>query len=431
MKLLILIAVVIGAAAVFGASGAGKAYGIASATTSYECSGTYNESPTSQTCTISSGSNAVCVLRTNKPVMTQTCAITQAPGTSSNRAKVLQVAMVNHGPTPQKHTQIVKITQTNGAAANIAEVGQVVKQSLGPGHFDDTEESEAEPVTTMSLTPLVLQQDFHQSVEVNQTTTTGNNDSSIGQFGKQRSRAKQAPGITQKQNTLVESHCPVGVDDANANMCSVVKQTSTSGQNVSRLDDAYLQFARAHKSSSALQQQGEATGVGGLDHTIQQTSSGFCKIETRQIERQVERAVRTDGQQIQHGPTRKGSQSFQECSPSAIWRGLQDSTQTATSRPTEQDVDTLVFSTTFAEQDNLLEYIGESSGDIRATQSVKQQTNNQRETETNSCPPPGSPAGDNHFCFAVITCTNPDVDFAPSAAPTDPNRCEAVEPSED
>jgi hypothetical protein len=215
-------------------------------------------------------------------------------------------------------------------------------------------------------------------------------------------------------------------------MCSVVNQTSGSGQNNSTLDDTYLQFERAHKTTTeGVQQQGLAFSQGGMDHEIHQTSSGVCKITTHQTERQVMRAVQASVSQVQHGPTRKGADSDQDCAVGSTWTGTQDSTQTATARPTEADIGSLLYAPTVANQDNTMEYFGSSpNGDIRATQSVKQQANNQRETETNSCPPDSSSSGPNHECAALIVCENPESSLAPvpSAAPQDPGRCEVVIP---
>jgi hypothetical protein len=178
-------------------------------------------------------------------------------------------------------------------------------------------------------------------------------------------------------------------------MCSKVTQTSVSGQNFSTLDDTYLQFERAHKAAGGDQQQG-VSGAGGLDHEIHQESSGFCKIETNQNERQVMRAVQASVAQSQHGPTRKGAGSNQACNADSQWAGGQDSKQVATSRPKEEDIGSLIFAAP-ATQSNLLEYFGVSAGFIHATQSVSQQNNAGKDTEPNSC--------SGHVCGALITCS--------------------------
>ena len=336
MKRSVFVAVAaVAAAAAIGAGGAaGANTGLrtlqATSGTTHECTGTYMETVMSQTCT-TAGNDVVCVLKTDSREMTQTCNVTQTGAT--NRAKIVQVATTNKGPSPQNHTQIVHVTQGSSGGSNWVDVTQVVKQSLGPGHYDDTDESEPESASTTIPGPIETQQDFHQLVTVDQTAAgAGNNSSKISQFGKQRARAKQALSISQNQNTLPGSEvCPA--DDPAANMCSVVNQTSGTGQNVSTLDDMYLQFARAHKTMAAgTQQQGAGPGAGGIDHEIHQTSDGFCKITTKQSERQVLRAVHADETQIQNGPTRKGFGSAQDCGSDAVWTGTQDSTQLATDR---------------------------------------------------------------------------------------------------
>ena len=382
-----------------------------------------------QECVIT-GSTGTCIEKTDSPVAVQRCVFTQTTGDADKHATAIQVAATDKGPSPQKHSQIVQISQTSTAASNFVDISQVVKQSLGPGHFDDTDEDEPDTASASSPLPITTLQDFHQVVTVTQQTLSGGNDSRLSQFGKQRARAMQAPSISEGQNTMTamgEEVCPA--DDSQANMCSVVNQTSGTGQNSSTLDDTYLQFERAHKTTGGDQQQGFAFGAGGMDHEIHQTSSGVCKITTRQTERQVMRAVQANVSQVQHGPTRKGAGSDQNCAVGSTWTGTQDSTQTATARPTEADIGSLVYSPTVVTQDNRMEYFGSSpNGDIRASQSVKQQTNNQRETETNSCPEPGSsPSGPNPICAAVIVCENPELSLAPAptAAPQDPGRCEA------
>jgi len=375
-----------------------------------------------QTC-VAGGNNATCIEKTDSPVVVQTCTITQS-GPAGNQATVVQVAATDKGPSPQNHTQIVDISQTSTDGSNASDVSQVVKQSLGPGHFDDTDEDEPDSATTSSLLPITTQQDFHQVVTVSQNAAgTGDNSSKISQFGKQRARAKQAPSITELQNTLPEPNghtCPAS-DDPQANICSTVDQTSGSGQNISTLDDTLSQFERAHQTTAAgNQQQGMSSSSGGINHDVRQQSAGFCKIVTNQSEHQVQRAVQADESQVQYGPTRKGAGSSQDCNTSSVWTGSQDSTQLATTRPTEADMGSLVFGDP-AFQTNLLEYFGVSTGDIRATQSVSEKTNGASDTQQNSCP--ATPSSDpNHACAITIVCGNTDLSVAP-APPADAGTC--------
>jgi hypothetical protein len=333
---------------------------------------------------------------------------------------VIQVAATDKGPSPQNHTQIVHITQTSVLAdSNFADVGQTVKQSLGPGHFDDTDESEPETATTSSTTAIMTQQDLHQVVTVDQTTVTGNNSSSISQLGKQRARAKQADSISEYQNTMTTpvpaEQCPLS-DDAQANICSLVNQTSMGGgQNISTLDDTLSQFARAHKTTAGDQQQGFAPEVGGINHEIHQSSDGFCKINTKQREIQVLRAVQASVTQVQHGPVRKGAGSNQACNAASVWTGDQDSSQLATSRPKEEDIGSLVFASAAA-QDNLLEYFGVSAGSIHATQTASQHDNAGNDSTSNACPGTG---GSENVCGATISCTEGFCSTSQDANPCD------------
>jgi len=373
--------------------------------------GTPVNTDTEQTCVVN-GTNGTCIEKTDSPIVVQTCTITQS-GPGNNQATVVQVAATDKGPSPQNHTQIVTVDQTSTGGSNSSDVSQVVKQSLGPGHFDDTDEDEPDSASTSSPMPITTQQDFHQIVTVTQNAY-GDNNSKISQLGKQRARAKQSPSIVEDQNTSANEFAGCPSDDAEANICSTVDQTSTNGgQNISTLDETLSQFERAHQTIAGDQQQGFSINQGGINHEIHQSSSGFCKIVTKQSEHQVMRAVQANVTQEQHGPTRKGAGSSQDCNTSSVWTGTQNSTQLATTRPTEADMGSLVFGDP-AVQDNLLQYFGTSTGDIRATQSVTEKTNGRAETKQNSCPasPSSTP---NHACAITIVCGN--VDLAVAAAP--------------
>ena len=395
----------------------------ASGDKSFVCSpavGTPVNTASEQTCAVG-GNNGTCIEQTDSPVVVQTCTIVQT-GATDNQATVVQVAATDKGPSPQNHTQIVNVDQTSTGGSNASDVSQGVKQSLGPGHFDDTDEDEPDSASPSGPLPITTQQDFHQIVTVTQNAGTGDNSSKISQFGKQRARAKQSPSITEMQNTQFAAGaqvCPLS-DDPNANICSSVDQTSGTGQNISTLDDTLSQFERAHQTGAGGQQQGINAGSGGINHEVRQRSDGFCKIVTNQSEHQVMRAVQANVAQAQYGPTRKGAGSSQDCNTSSVWTGTQNSTQLATTRPTEADMGSLVFGDP-AFQTNLLEYFGTSTGDIRATQSVTEKTNGASVTQQNSCP--ASPSSDpNHACAITIACGNTDLAVA-SAPPVEGGVC--------
>lgn len=383
-----------------------------------ECSGTVMfDTPDQQTCVItpSDGSNATCVEQTDSPTAVQTCDITQSNTTTDNQATIIQIAATDNGSPTQDHTQDVNLRQTNDTGSNDANITQVIKQSLGPGHFDDTDTGEADTATTSSPTPITTSQESHQTVSVMQTATlSGDNNSSISQTSKQRVRALHAPMISESQNVAPRDTCPV-TDDTKANQCSLVNQTSTSGQNVSTLDNDYSQFERAHDTTATgTQQQGISAVSGGIDHEIHQTSSGFCKIVTNQDETQTERAVQASETQIQHGPIRKGAGSSQGCASNSTWNGTQDSDQLATTRPTEADIGTAVFGDP-AFQDDMVEYIGNTTGTIQANQSVKEQTNGHPAMAQNSC-------GPSTTCAIAIACGETDASIA-GAPPTQAGTC--------
>lgn len=379
--------------------------------------GTPTNNDSVQTCEIHAD-NGTCIEKSDSPDVVQTCIFVQTSGDSTKRATAIQAAATDKGGSEQTHTQIINVTQSSEAASNFLDATQTVKQSLGPGHYDDTDEDEPESVTTASLTGITTSQEFHQAVTANQTTDSGDNNSNISQFGKQRARAKQTSPIEQSQNTLPGGQCSA-VGDGTANQCSLVTQMSNTGQNSSTLDDTYLQFERAHKAAAGFQLQGRL-GAGGIDHEIHQQSAGHCEIRTTQTERQVMRDVQANVTQTQHGPVRKGAGSNQDCSSDSNWTGGQDSKQIATSRPKETDIGSLVFAAN-AIQSNLLEYFGVSSGSIHATQNVSEQNNASKDTEQNSCPGAG---GTDQVCGATISCTGGTC--APGEVPANP--CASGEP---
>jgi hypothetical protein len=376
----------------------------------FQCSpafGTPVNNDMEQTCVIK-GSSGTCIEKSDSPVVMQTCTFIQT-GPGDNRATAVQVVAVENGGLPVDSTvtqharQTVNDTQTAPlGSSNYLNVTQVIKQSLGPGHFDDTEEAELDPDTSTHQGALSLSQESHQIVMGTQDAPgAGGNNSSISQSLRQRERAVHATvSIDENQNTMTatgDDVCPI-TDDPNSNMCAQVHQTSGTGPNASNLDQNYSQFERAHDTPTGNQKQGVAPSTGGANHEVQQTTiGGVCTIKTNQDEDQTQRAVRATVNQIQNGPTRKGADSFQAntCSPNSTWTGSQNSTQLATTRPTEADVDTNVFADP-ATQNNLLEYFGMTPGSIHATQSVSEKVNNQSTTQSNSCS--SSP------CTALIVC---------------------------
>jgi hypothetical protein len=358
-----------------------------------------------QTCVIT-GSSGTCIEKSNSPVVVQTCTFTQDVPAQDHRANAVQVVAVENGGVPvdtlvtQHATQIINATQTaTSGASNFLNATQVIKQSLGPGHFDDTEEAELDPDTSTHQGALALSQESHQIVTADQTADIGSNNSSISQSSKQRERAVHATvSVDENQNTMPASGqdvCPI-TDDPNANMCARVHQKSGSGPNRSALSQGSSQFERAHDTPTGQQMQGKPT-TGGMNHEIQQTStgSGLCTIRTAQSEHQTQRAVRASVNQVQNGPLRKGVGSSQACSPKSTWTGSQNSAQLATTRPQEADVGSSVFGDP-ATQNDLLEYFGTTTGQIQATLSVNEKVNNQSTSANTSC--------SGTSCEAFIAC---------------------------
>jgi hypothetical protein len=345
--------------------------------------------------------------------VTQTCDATQGNATANNNALIAQVIWSRNPSVNQDGTQIVRLRQTNVSGANNAGVGQFIKQSKGPGTPDDTEESDVEPLATPTLTAN-QNQEGHQAIHLLQVTsglTAGDNNAALLQFLRQRERSSNAATANQNQNTAVRntscvpdsSDGLVGVSvDATANQCILSNQTSSSGRLNLLLNGDYNQLQRVRKATSGSQKQG-VQFMGGSDYGLTQTSTGLAKILTNQTERQVQRAIDSTVFQDQNGP-RKGSGSTQGTNPQDTWLGSQSSTQIQTSTTTGLSLQAV----SPGNQSNIFEYFGNTSGDIRATQTANQNG----DVTTNSCPPPNAPpTTQNQVCAAQIVCTTPSVGF--------------------
>jgi hypothetical protein len=392
--------------------------------------------PAMQQCTITSSSGA-CVELSSSPFVVQTCDVTQPAGTSDNKALILQVIRSQGGVATQDGTQIANVNQRNGSAANWASATQVTSQALGPGGADDEEENELEPNTSLSIVmPINQTQESHQIVNLDQDTNgapqAGSNLSNIWQALRQRERASKSPSITQHQNLDNRGSC-AAADDPNANQCAVVFQSSTNGKNTSILNEFYFEFQRVLKAQAGEQVQGDVLPFnGGLNHEVHQSSplGPPEAIFTNQIERQVQRAVQSSVSHRQNGP-RKGAGSSQVGSANDVWRGFIGSAQIITDRPTTAAIGTVAAASPGV-QDNILQYFGQSTGNIQARLVALENNNGSIETKQNSC--------NGSVCAAQIKCTAgtcvPTTFEGPPGAPCPEGqvrnpvtgRCEALPP---
>lgn len=369
---------------------------------------------TAQSCTwpTNYAGPVTCLQVSTSPNVTQTCDVSQMNTSLNNTALIVQIIWSQNPSADQDGTQIVRLRQTNVRGANNASVSQYIKQSKGPGTPDDTEEDNAEPAAqpTMSATQT---QESHQTVHLRQITsgpTAGSNNAAVLQFLRQRARISDAAAVNQAQNTALRpTSCvkepgsdnlgPEVIVDPNANQCILSNQTSSNGPLNLILSADYDQFQRASKATSGSQTQGVPL-TGGGDIGLTQLSTGLAKIVTVQNERQTQRAIDANVFQSQNGP-RKGDGSSQGTNPADTWNGSQSSTQVQTSTTTAPTLATV----SAGNQTNLLRYFGDSTGDIRAAQTV-----NQNGVITNfGCPKPGIPIeGPNHTCRAEVICEPPE-----------------------
>ena len=342
--------------------------------------------------------------------VTQTCDSTQTNTTANNNALVAQVIWSKNPAADQDGTQIVRLRQTNAGGANNAGVGQFIKQSKGPGTPDDTEETDVEPLAAATLTA-GQNQEGHQTIHLRQVNVTGDDNAALLQFLRQRERSSNAATANQNQNVQsrptscvpeATSDGLAGVSvDPNANQCILSNQTATSGRLNLLMNGDYNQLQRARKATSGSQTQG-VPFQGGSDYGLTQNSTGLAKILTNQGERQVQRAIDSNVFQSQNGP-RKGSGSTQGTNPADTWVGTQSSTQIQTNTTTG-----FAAVASAGNQTNIFQYFGNTSGDIRATQTANQNG----DVTTNSCPPPNAPpTTQNQVCAATIVCTSPGVGF--------------------
>jgi hypothetical protein len=380
---------------------------------------------TTQSCTWSpSYSGPVTCLQVSvSPNVTQTCDATQTNTTQGNNAVILQVIWSKNPSAAQDGTQIVRLRQTDVSGTNNAGIAQYIKQSKGPGTPDDTEDDNVEPDAPATLSA-IQSQEGHQSVHLRQITgdplnpsaAAGANNAAVLQFQRQRERASHAATVTQSQNTASRptSCVPEATSDqlvgvvtvqADANQCMLTNQSSTNGAQNLLLNADYNQLQRARRATTGSQTQG-LDSAGGGDIGLAQLSTGLSKILTNQNERLVQRAIDATGLlQDQNGP-RKGSGSTQGTNPDDTWQGFQTSTLIQTSTTTATLFDRALASP--GHQSDLLEYLGDSTGDIRAAQ-----TANLNGDVTNwGCPQPGTTStGPNHLCDARVQCEQGGIDL--------------------
>jgi hypothetical protein len=267
----------------------------------------------------SGGGTATCTESRTANPGSENCSITQTSTTADNVATVSQTVTHTIGGAngTQLATQVATVLQTNGSGNNSSNVTQGVSQAIGRGaKLPDSLDNDADDFTPPSATPISQSQESHQSLSLVQSSDTGNNASTVSQSLSQRERADNAPSITQLQNTQnVANSCPVLValiDDPFANQCSTVQQTSTSGQNSSQVGETYNQFQAASNTAAGQQAQGSLVNVanGGLDHRFSQSSAGLSTQSSNQTEIQAQRRLNTGTMTaVQHGPTRKGGGS--------------------------------------------------------------------------------------------------------------------------
>ena len=189
---------------------------------------------------VSADNVAVCRMQTTAPLVGQSCAITQTNQQGANRATVDLLARLRDGAT-QEGVQTVNVTQENGVGLNKLNSLQRVDGFLSGG--------------------ATQAQEGHQKLDADQTSTSGNNDSQVKQFGLIPATRSSPAASSSGRTPTTRGRTPTRT------WCS-----STSGRNSSLLDQGLnLNLLARSETGPVSQRQGAPTG--GLRGNIDQTSS--------------------------------------------------------------------------------------------------------------------------------------------------------------
>jgi uncharacterized repeat protein (TIGR01451 family) len=202
---------------------------------------------------------------------TNTCVIVQSSTTGANNARC---RMFHTGTAV---SQSCSINQTNQSGANNAVVDLVargrngavlttqqdadVTQANGSGRNDLNSYQKADHSTNL-LAGGLQSEEANQTLEVDQTSTTGPNDVQVKQFQFLKGTANVNGAVTQRQNSA----------DAGPDQAADITQNSDSGKNTSLLDQgANLTVQARSRTGPVNQRQGSPTG--GMDGHVDQFSS--------------------------------------------------------------------------------------------------------------------------------------------------------------
>jgi uncharacterized repeat protein (TIGR01451 family) len=202
---------------------------------------------------------------------TNTCVIVQSSTTGTNSARC---RMFHTGTAV---SQSCSINQTNSAGGNFAIVDLIargrngavlttqqdvdVTQVNGSGRNDLTSYQKADHSTNL-LAAGLQSEEANQSLEVDQTSSTGPNDVQVKQFQFLKGTANVNGAVTQRQNAA----------DAGPDQDADITQDSDSGKNTSLLDQGTNLTLQARSRTGPVdQRQGAPTG--GMNGHVDQFSS--------------------------------------------------------------------------------------------------------------------------------------------------------------
>jgi hypothetical protein len=187
----------------------------------------------------------------------QHCTVEQTNTAGTNRVHVEQTVQQQVKP-PQRAAQQARVTQTNGAGDSVSEIQQAVAQQLGRASGG------------------TQRQDADQRAVVEQHSTTGANQSLVGQSLAEDATSSAALVRQMQIASDIDPKTPM-------NTSAQIEQSSREGANTSQLTQTHRLFSSVRGARTATQTQGSR--LGGLSTTVRQLSSGISRSEVRQAER--------------------------------------------------------------------------------------------------------------------------------------------------
>lgn len=314
-------------------------------------------------------------------VVTQVCSILQVNISGSNQATVDQLVVMEHEDTTQRSVQRSVIGQLSGTGSNRADVGQrstLTTESEEDESADVLQEQEA-------IQESVVKQDSGVGVPV--TAAAGDNRVNVFQSHRLEAEVEEASSADQLQNANPPS---LSECTETPNVCSVVDQDSSNGDQRIDVRQAQRHVAEAEDVEMVFQKQGSSDTTGGLEADNHQDSLGVSRRSKVQDERQFAEVEDSDGPACPPLPDMPCQQQFTGIGPRLNSNQMSHLDNFAFG---SQNVLQLASDPTY-QQATLEAEAGPISGRATFRQSVRQNDATESQTVT------GGPG----FVFALIRC---------------------------